>query len=34
VADIALGAGFYDQSHFANAFKRYTGMTPSEFRRK
>lgn len=34
LADIALAAGFYDQSHFANAFKRYTGMTPSEFRLK
>ena len=34
LSEIALAAGFYDQSHFANAFKRYTGMTPSEFRRK
>ena len=24
----ALDVGFYDQSHFANAFKRYVGVTP------
>jgi AraC-like DNA-binding protein len=33
LAEIAANAGFYDQSHFVNAFKRHTGMTPSEFRR-
>lgn len=32
IADIALEAGFYDQSHFTNAFRRYTGMTPARFR--
>lgn len=32
IADIALDAGFYDQSHFTNAFRRYTGMTPARFR--
>jgi len=29
---IAANAGFYDQSHFANTFKRYTGMTPTQYR--
>ncbi|HZT58317.1 MAG TPA: AraC family transcriptional regulator [Pyrinomonadaceae bacterium] len=33
-AEIACALGFYDQSHFANAFKRHTGMTPAEFRRE
>jgi AraC family transcriptional regulator len=32
IADIAVEAGFYDQSHFTNAFRRYTGMTPARFR--
>jgi len=32
VSEIALDAGFYDQSHFANAFRRATGMTPREWR--
>lgn len=32
IADIALDAGFYDQSHFTAAFRRYTGMTPARFR--
>ncbi|HEX3557607.1 MAG TPA: helix-turn-helix domain-containing protein [Pyrinomonadaceae bacterium] len=33
LAEVAAAAGFYDQSHFANAFKRHTGMTPAAFRR-
>jgi len=33
LAEIAAAAGFYDQSHFANAFRRHTGVTPAEFRR-
>jgi len=32
IADIATAAGFYDQSHFTNAFKVHTGVTPAEFR--
>ena len=32
LAEVAAAAGFYDQSHFANAFKRHTGMTPARFR--
>lgn len=32
VAEVALSAGFYDQSHFSRAFKLYTGRTPAEFR--
>lgn len=31
-AEIASTAGFYDQSHFANAFRNYTGLTPTEYR--
>ncbi|TAE27811.1 MAG: AraC family transcriptional regulator [Cytophagales bacterium] len=27
----ALDVGFYDQSHFANAFKRYVGVTPGTY---
>lgn len=33
IADIALAAGFCDQSHFTNAFRRETGITPSQFRK-
>lgn len=32
IADISLRAGFYDQSHFTNRFKQFTGLTPSAFR--
>ena len=32
LARIAAQAGFADQSHFSNAFKRATGWTPGEFR--
>jgi AraC family transcriptional regulator len=32
LSQIAADAGFYDQSHFSNAFKRHTGLTPAEFR--
>jgi AraC family transcriptional regulator len=33
LAEIALAAGFADQSHFSNVFRRQTGMSPSAFRR-
>lgn len=33
IADIALGAGFFDQSHFCRTFLRYTGLSPSAYRR-
>jgi AraC family transcriptional regulator len=33
LADIALAAGFSDQSHFSNTFKRHTGMPPAVFRK-
>lgn len=33
LVEIALAAGFADQSHFTRSFKRITGMTPTEFRR-
>ena len=33
LVDIALEAGFADQTHFTRSFKRVTGMTPTEYRR-
>jgi AraC family transcriptional regulator len=33
VAEIALAAGFVDQSHLARTVRRFTGMTPGQFRR-
>ncbi|HEY2906694.1 MAG TPA: AraC family transcriptional regulator [Vicinamibacterales bacterium] len=32
LSDIAAAAGFCDQSHFSRLFKRYTGMSPAEYR--
>lgn len=32
LADIALEAGFYDQSHFSRCFKQIKGLTPTEYR--
>ncbi len=32
LADIAIAAGFYDQSHFYRIFKQVVGMTPTEYR--
>lgn len=32
LAEIALAAGFSDQSHFSKTFKRLTGLTPARFR--
>jgi AraC family transcriptional regulator len=32
LGDIALEAGFSDQSHFSREFKRQTGMTPTQYR--
>jgi AraC family transcriptional regulator len=33
LAEIALAAGFADQSHFSNVFRRETGFSPSGFRK-
>ena len=33
LAEIALDAGFSDQSHFSNLFRRHTGLSPFKFRR-
>lgn len=32
LADVAADAGFADQSHLTRTFKRFSGMTPSEYR--
>jgi AraC family transcriptional regulator len=32
ITDVAIAAGFYDQSHFTNAFREATGMSPGRFR--
>lgn len=32
LTDVALDAGFYDQSHFTNVFRRYVGVTPALYR--
>jgi AraC family transcriptional regulator len=32
LSEVALAAGFYDQSHFSNMFRRFTGMTPAAYR--
>ena len=34
VTDIALDTGFYSSQHFSTTFKKLTGFTPSEFRKK
>jgi AraC-like DNA-binding protein len=34
ITDIALDVGFYSSQHFATTFKKLTGYTPSEFRKK
>lgn len=33
LTDVALEAGFYDQSHFIRTFRNLTGYSPKEFRR-
>jgi AraC family transcriptional regulator len=33
LAEIALAAGFADQSHLSRAFKRHMGLTPAEYRK-
>ncbi|MCL2160369.1 MAG: AraC family transcriptional regulator [Betaproteobacteria bacterium] len=33
LTDLALLAGFYDQSHFIREFRRATGVTPGQYRR-
>ena len=32
IIDIAMAAGFSDQSYFSKVFRRYTGLTPREYR--
>jgi AraC family transcriptional regulator len=34
LSNISLEAGFADQSHFTNVFRRFVGATPSKFRSK
>ena len=32
IVDIAIAVGFEDQSYFSKVFKKYTGVTPKQFR--
>ena len=32
IIDISLAVGFEDQSYFSKVFKKYTGLTPKQFR--
>jgi YesN/AraC family two-component response regulator len=32
IVDICLAVGFEDQSYFSKVFKKYTGMTPKQYR--
>lgn len=34
LSEIALETGFSDQSHFTNAFRQNTGLTPSQYARR
>jgi AraC-like DNA-binding protein len=34
LGEVALECGFYDQSQFGRIFKRETGMTPGEYRKR
>jgi AraC-like DNA-binding protein len=34
VGRIAIDSGFYDQAHFTRAFKKHTGQTPLDYRRR
>ena len=34
VTDIALEVGFYDSSHFVRQFRRFVGMTPTDYRER
>ena len=34
LAEIALGCGYFDQSHFSNSFRQHFGITPSRYRRE
>ena len=34
ITDIALGTGFYSSQHFSTTFKKLTGHTPGDFRKK
>ena len=34
LADVSTSTGFADQSHFSKVFRRFTGITPSDYRRQ
>ena len=33
IAEVALDAGFFDQSHFVRCFKKIVGMTPASYQK-
>jgi AraC-like DNA-binding protein len=34
LTDVAYSAGFYDQAHFCRVFKRFTSMSPNQYRKR
>ncbi len=34
ISAIAIDHGFYDHSHFVKHFKAFTGLTPSDYRKR
>lgn len=32
IIDVAMAVGFMDQSYFSKVFKKYTGLTPKQYR--
>ena len=34
IKEIAYNLGFYDECHFSKQFKKFTGTSPAEYRKK